>query len=214
LRRDTGFYLLGWTPSTTDAHDSMYNLMATPTDKGQGQFNLGWYSNPKFDDLALKIQSETDDKKRNEYIREAFKIHQDDVGHIPLHQQALAWGVSNKVNLVQLPDNRMFFKWIGEAGVVTLAPRRSRPRCPAAGARAIFDGDVWPLRAFPVAMVAAVLATICIARALLANVIAPHDTRTGATLELAQRLPPAWMADGKAKYLFGTDDQGATSRLP
>jgi peptide/nickel transport system substrate-binding protein len=112
LRRDTGFYLLGWTPSTTDAHDSMYNLMATPTDKGQGQFNLGWYSNPKFDDLALKVQSETDDKKRNDYIREAFKIHQDDVGHIPLHQQALAWGVSNRVSLVQLPDNRMFFKWI------------------------------------------------------------------------------------------------------
>jgi peptide/nickel transport system substrate-binding protein len=112
LRRDTSFYLLGWTPSTTDAHDSMYNLMATPTDKGQGQFNLGWYSNPKFDDLALKVQSESDDKKRNDYIREAFKIHQDDVGHIPLHQQALAWGFSNKVNLVQLPDNRMFFKWI------------------------------------------------------------------------------------------------------
>jgi peptide/nickel transport system substrate-binding protein len=112
LRRDTSFYLLGWTPSTTDAHDSMYNLMATPTDKGQGQFNLGWYSNPKFDDIALKVQAETDDKKRNELIREAFKIHADDVGHIPLHQQALAWGVSNRVSLVQLPDNRMFFKWI------------------------------------------------------------------------------------------------------
>ena len=112
LRRDTSFYLLGWTPSTTDAHDAMYNLMATPTDKGQGQFNLGWYSNPKFDELALKVQSETDDKKRNDTIREAFKIHQDDVGHIPLHQQALAWGVSNRVSLVQLPDNRMFFKWI------------------------------------------------------------------------------------------------------
>jgi peptide/nickel transport system substrate-binding protein len=112
LRRDTSFYLLGWTPSTNDAHDAMYNLMATPTDKGQGQFNLGSYSNPKFDELALKVQSETDAKKRDEYIREAFKIHQDDIGHLPLHQQALAWGFSNKVNLVQLPDNRMFFKWI------------------------------------------------------------------------------------------------------
>ena len=112
LRRDTSFYLLGWTPSTNDAHDSMYNLMATPTDKGQGQFNLGWYSNPKFDELALKVQTETDDKRRNEYIREAFKVHQDDIGHIPLHQQALAWGFGNRVALVQLPDNRMFFKWI------------------------------------------------------------------------------------------------------
>ena len=62
-----------------------------PTRKGQGQFNLGAYSNPKIDELVLKIQSETDQKKRNEMIREAFKIHQDDVGHIPLHQQALAW---------------------------------------------------------------------------------------------------------------------------
>jgi len=112
LRRDTSFYLLGWTPSTTDAHDAMTALMATPTDKGQGQFNLGAYSNAKFDELTQKIQSETDDAKRNAMIREAFKIHQDDVGHIPLHQQALAWGLKKNVSLVQLPDNRMFFKWI------------------------------------------------------------------------------------------------------
>ncbi|MEO6363144.1 MAG: ABC transporter substrate-binding protein [Caldimonas sp.] len=112
LRRDTSFYLLGWTPSTGDSHDVLSALMATPTDKGQGQFNLGAYSNPKLDELTARIQSETDEKKRNEMIREAFKIHQDDFGHIPLHQQALAWGMSNKVSLVQLPDNRMFFKWI------------------------------------------------------------------------------------------------------
>ncbi len=112
LRRDTSFYLLGWTPSTTDAHDAMYNLMATPTDKGQGQFNLGAYSNPRFDELMAKVQSEIDQGKRNEAIREAFKIHQDDIGHIPLHQQALAWAMRGGVSLVQLPDNRLFFKWV------------------------------------------------------------------------------------------------------
>ncbi len=112
LRRDTSFYMLGWTPSTVDAHDVLTAIMATPTDKGQGQFNLGAYSNPKVDELTTKIQSETDDKKRAEMIREAFKIHQDDVGHIPLHQQALAWAYSNKVSLVQLPNNYMVFKWI------------------------------------------------------------------------------------------------------
>jgi peptide/nickel transport system substrate-binding protein len=112
LRRDTSFYLLGWTPSTTDAHDALYNLMASPTDKGQGQFNLGAYSNPKLDELTAKVQSETDPVKRNEAIREAFRIHLDDIGHIPLHQQALAWGVKNNVSVVQLPDNRMFFKWV------------------------------------------------------------------------------------------------------
>ena len=112
LRRDTSFYLLGWTPSTVDAHDTMQSIMATPTPAGQGQFNLGTYSNPKFDELTLKIQSETDQKKRNDMIHEAFKIHQDDIGHIPLHQQALAWGLNDKVALTQLPNNYMIFKWI------------------------------------------------------------------------------------------------------
>ncbi|HSW08600.1 ABC transporter substrate-binding protein [Aquabacterium sp.] len=112
LRRDTSFYLLGWTPSTTDSHDALFNLMATPTAAGQGQFNLGAYSNPKLDELTLKIQSELDETQRNALIREAFKVHADDVGHIPLHQQALAWGMNKKVKLTQLADNRMFFKWV------------------------------------------------------------------------------------------------------
>ena len=45
-------------------------------------------------------------------IREAMKLHQDEVGHIPLHQQALAWGMKRNVELVQLPDNYLFFKWV------------------------------------------------------------------------------------------------------
>ncbi len=116
LRRDTSFYLLGWTPSTVDSHDVLSALIATPTDKGQGTFNLGAYSNPKIDELNAKIQSETDDKKRTEMIREAFKIHADDFGHIPLHQQALAWAHSNKVSLTQLPNNYMVFKWMSVKG--------------------------------------------------------------------------------------------------
>jgi peptide/nickel transport system substrate-binding protein len=46
-------------------------------------------------------------------IKEAFELHTDDIGHLPLHQQSLAWGVSKKVELVtQLADNYMPFKWI------------------------------------------------------------------------------------------------------
>ncbi len=116
LRRDTSFYLLGWTPSTVDAHDPLYNLMSTPTEKGQGTFNLGAYSNPALDALTARIQSEIDPAKRNTMIREALKIHADDVGHIPLHQQALAWGFAKKVTLTQLPSNYMVFRWMTVAG--------------------------------------------------------------------------------------------------
>ena len=112
LRRDTSFYLLGWTPGTYDAHNALSNLMATPTDKGQGTFNLGAYSNAKLDELTQKIQSETEQNQRNAMIAEAFKLHADDIGHIPLHQQALAWAMKKNVSLVQLADNFMPFKYI------------------------------------------------------------------------------------------------------
>jgi peptide/nickel transport system substrate-binding protein len=112
LRRDTSFYMLGWTPGTYDAHNALNALMACVDDKGAGQFNLGSYCNPEVDRLTKAVQAETDKAKRNAMIREAFKIHQDDIGHLPLHQQALAWGVSKKVSLVQLADNFMFFKWM------------------------------------------------------------------------------------------------------
>ena len=112
LSRNTSFYLLGWTPSSYDAHNPLFALMATPGAGGQGQFNLGSYSNAKIDELTKVIATETDVKKRNAMIVEAMKIHQDDVGHIPLHQQALAWAMKRNIDLVQLADNYMFIKWV------------------------------------------------------------------------------------------------------
>jgi peptide/nickel transport system substrate-binding protein len=112
LRRDTSFYLLGWTPSTYDAHNALSSLIATPNDKGQGQFNLGSYSNPKVDELTVKIQGETDQAKRNAMIKEAFDLHSEDIGHLPLHQQALAWAMKKNIDLTQLPDNYMPYRWV------------------------------------------------------------------------------------------------------
>ena len=112
LRRDTSFYMLGWTASTVDAHNVLYPIMSSPGEGGRGQFNLGAYSNAKVDELTDKVASETDDKKRNEMIHEAMKIHQDDIGHIPLHQQALNWGAKKNIELVQLPGNEMVWKYI------------------------------------------------------------------------------------------------------
>jgi peptide/nickel transport system substrate-binding protein len=112
LRRDTSFYMLGWTPSTVDAHNALNALMRCVDDKGAGQFNLGAYCNPKVDELTNKIQSETDKAKRNAMMKEVFEIHAADIGHLPLHQQALAWGVSKKVTLAQMADNNMPFKFM------------------------------------------------------------------------------------------------------
>jgi peptide/nickel transport system substrate-binding protein len=112
LARNTSFYMLGWTPDTYDSWNPLSSLMATPDDSGQGKFNLGKYSNKRVDELTHMIQSETDTKKRDAEIREAFKIHSDEFGHIPLHQQALAWGIKDNVSLVQLPDNVFVWDWV------------------------------------------------------------------------------------------------------
>jgi peptide/nickel transport system substrate-binding protein len=112
LRRDTSFYMLGWTASTVDAHNVLYPIMSTPGEGGRGQFNLGSYSNARVDELTNLVASETDDKKRTDMIREALKIHQDDVGHLPLHQQAINWATRKNIELVQWPDNGMPWKFV------------------------------------------------------------------------------------------------------
>ena len=76
--------------------------------------------------------------------------------------------------------------------------------------RRFLDGDVWhSFKQSPVAMVAALIAFICVFSAVFANVVAPHQPFDLASLELKDaRLPPAWEAEGSRKYLLGTDDQG------
>jgi len=65
------------------------------------------------------------------------------------------------------------------------------------------------LRGSPVALAAAVVATLCLLGALLAGWLAPQDPYDLAQLDLADaRLPPAWLDGGSAAYLLGSDDQG------
>ena len=72
------------------------------------------------------------------------------------------------------------------------------------------DSDVGhSFRNSPVAMIAAVIAFLCLFCAVFAGWVTPHNPFDLATLELGDaRLPPAWSAEGSTKYLFGTDDQG------
>ena len=87
----------------------------------------------------------------------------------------------------------------------------SAPLPPDAGALARFlDGDVWhSFKHSPMAIVAAVMALVCAVCAVFAGWIAPHNPLDLASLDLIDaRLPPAWIDEGRAKYLLGTDDQG------
>lgn len=73
-----------------------------------------------------------------------------------------------------------------------------------------WDSDLgYSFRHSPTAIIAAVIALICIFCAAFAGWVAPHNPFDLSTLELSDaRLPPAWQEGGSAKYLLGTDDQG------
>ncbi len=112
---NTPFYLLGWTPGTGDGHNVLIDLMHSRRPDGsggRGQFNNGGFSNARVDQLTDLVLVENDPAKRNAMLLEAFTILHNEVGYIPLHQQALAWGVARNVELVQRADNQPLFYWV------------------------------------------------------------------------------------------------------
>ena len=73
-----------------------------------------------------------------------------------------------------------------------------------------YASDVgYSFRNSPTAIAAAAVAFICVFCTVFAGWVAPHNPFDLTTLVLSDaRLPPAWLPDGSAKYLLGTDDQG------
>jgi peptide/nickel transport system substrate-binding protein len=115
----TSFFLLGWTPATSDSHNVLHDILGCrndPKDPTRGEANLGGYCNKEVDALTDKILVETDNAKRDQLIKQAYELVIKDYGYIPLHQQALAWGVSKKVKLTQRADNQVLLYWATKQG--------------------------------------------------------------------------------------------------
>jgi peptide/nickel transport system substrate-binding protein len=108
---NTSFYMLGWTPSTYDAHNVLNTLLGTRNGT-RGEVNDGGYSNPDLDALIDKIGVETDQAKRDALIDDAAKLVQDDVADIPLHQQVIIWAAKSNIDVVQMADNYFPFRYI------------------------------------------------------------------------------------------------------
>jgi peptide/nickel transport system substrate-binding protein len=91
----------------------LYDIMGCRDDPkvARGEANLGGYCNKKVDEITDKVLIESDTAKRDLLIKQAFEIAAKDYAYIPLHQQALAWGVSKKVKLAQRADNAVLLYW-------------------------------------------------------------------------------------------------------
>jgi peptide/nickel transport system substrate-binding protein len=110
-KRDTDFYLLGWTPATYDAHNVLYTLIGSPGD-GRGEVNVEGYINPEMDALIDKIAVETDQATRNGMIDDATRILQHDLPLIPLHQQVIVWAAKQNIDLAQPADDTFPYRYV------------------------------------------------------------------------------------------------------
>jgi peptide/nickel transport system substrate-binding protein len=103
---DTAVYLLGWGVATYDAQYSLQSLIRTRTSGPDGNFNFSKITDAKVDQLVDAMKTETDEKKRNDMIREALVRTRDEVLAIPLHHQIRPWAMKAGVTTVHRSDDR------------------------------------------------------------------------------------------------------------
>ena len=106
-RTDKGefdIYLLGWASlPPMDGFSPLQSLLAT-NDGVFGGSNADGLSNPEIDKLAHAAAVELDEAKRIDMLKQAFRITHDEVLYLPLHQQPVAWAMSDKLDMPQFPD--------------------------------------------------------------------------------------------------------------
>jgi peptide/nickel transport system substrate-binding protein len=112
LRFEPTVYMLGWGVPTFDALYSLQSLARSKGAGGDGNYNVGRYSNPQMDALIERIKQETDDKLRFELIGKALALHHQDVVHIPLHNQVIPWAMKKGVTVHHRADNRVDIRWV------------------------------------------------------------------------------------------------------
>ena len=99
--------MLGWGVPTFDALYSLQSLTRSVGTGGDGNYNVGRYSNARMDYLVDRVKSETDIAIRNRMLTEALQLQNDTVAHIPLHNQVIPWVMKKSITTVHRSDNRI-----------------------------------------------------------------------------------------------------------
>ena len=111
-RHEASIYMLGWGVPTFDALYSLQSLVRSVGAGGDGNYNVGRYSNPQMDALIERIKVEVDHKNRNELIEKALLLEHQDVSHLPLHNQVIPWAMKKNIEVVHRADNRLDWRLI------------------------------------------------------------------------------------------------------
>jgi peptide/nickel transport system substrate-binding protein len=106
-RYEASIYMLGWGVPTFDGLYSLQSLVRTVGTGGDGNYNVGRYSNTRMDYIVDRVKTETDLQVRNRLLTEGLQLQNDTVAHIPLHNQVIPWAMKKNVDVVHRPDNRL-----------------------------------------------------------------------------------------------------------
>jgi peptide/nickel transport system substrate-binding protein len=111
-RYEASIYMLGWGVPTFDSLYSLQSLLRTVGTGGDGNYNVGKYSNSRMDYLVDRVKIETDLPVRNRMLTEALQLQNDTVAHIPLHNQIIPWAMKKNIDVVHRADNRLDWRVI------------------------------------------------------------------------------------------------------
>jgi peptide/nickel transport system substrate-binding protein len=107
---DTSFYLLSWGGGvTSDALYTINALLHSVGQKGEGDFNMGRWSNADVDRAIAQVKVEADPVKRNDAIRRALVATTRELPLVPLHQQLIPWAMRKNVDAWFSPVNTVYF---------------------------------------------------------------------------------------------------------
>lgn len=111
-RHEASIYMLGWGVPTFDALYSLQSLTRSVGTGGDGNYNVGRYSNARMDVVVDRVKVETDLPVRNRFLTEGLQLSNDTVSHIPLHNQIIPWAMKKSVEVVHRADNRLDWRLI------------------------------------------------------------------------------------------------------
>jgi peptide/nickel transport system substrate-binding protein len=111
-RYEASIYMLGWGVPTFDALYSLQSLVRSVGTGGDGNYNVGRYSNQRMDYIVDRVKVETDLPVRNRLLTEALQLSNDTVSHIPLHNQIIPWAMKKNIDVVHRADNRLDWRLI------------------------------------------------------------------------------------------------------
>ncbi|MFN3482721.1 MAG: ABC transporter substrate-binding protein, partial [Rhabdaerophilum calidifontis] len=108
---ESDFYMLGWGVPTFDS-DYIFSFLYHTRAGSRGSWNATRYSNPEIDKLIQTLSAETDLAKRNATIAQIWAKLKADTVYIPVHHQALSYGMKAEFDIPVDVSNQPKLKFV------------------------------------------------------------------------------------------------------